>query len=52
MASCTQKMSYPETKKEAVIDDYFGTTVEDPYRWLENDTSAETEAWVEAQNKA
>jgi prolyl oligopeptidase len=51
MASCTQKLSYPETKKETVTDDYFGTVVEDPYRWLENDTSAETEAWVEAQNK-
>lgn len=42
---------YPETRKQDVSDDYFGTTVTDPYRWLENDTSAETEAWVKAQNK-
>ncbi len=42
---------YPETKKQNVVDDYFGVSVEDPYRWLENDTTAETEAWVKAQNK-
>ena len=44
-------MSYPETKKINVQDTYFGTTVADPYRWLEDDRSKETEAWVEAQNK-
>ena len=44
-------MSYPETKKINVQDTYFGTTVPDPYRWLEDDRSKETEAWVEAQNK-
>lgn len=42
--------AYPSVKRDSVSDDYFGTTVEDPYRWLENDTSAETEAWVKAQN--
>jgi prolyl oligopeptidase len=41
---------YPETRKTDVADDYFGTLVADPYRWLEDDRSAETEAWVEAQN--
>ncbi|MFV0375836.1 MAG: prolyl oligopeptidase family serine peptidase [Mangrovibacterium sp.] len=51
MASCTQKLDYPQTNKLDVSDDYFGTTVEDPYRWLENDTSAETGAWVKAQNE-
>lgn len=51
MASCTQKLNYPKTVKLDVTDDYFGTVVEDPYRWLENDTSAETEAWVKAQNE-
>ncbi|HEY0670063.1 MAG TPA: prolyl oligopeptidase family serine peptidase [Sphingobacteriaceae bacterium] len=44
-------MSYPKTKKIDVRDTYFGTTVTDPYRWLEDDRSAETKEWVEAQNK-
>lgn len=51
MASCTQKLDYPQTTKSDVVDNYFGTVVEDPYRWLENDTSAETGAWVKAQNE-
>ncbi|WP_245584808.1 prolyl oligopeptidase family serine peptidase [Pedobacter glucosidilyticus] len=45
------ELAYPDTKKESVKDDYFGTIVEDPYRWLEDDVSAETKAWVQAQNK-
>lgn len=51
--SCTQKekISYPPTAKTDVVDDYFGVGVADPYRWLENDTSTETEAWVTAQNE-
>jgi len=44
-------MKYPETKKDSTTDSYFGTQIADPYRWLENDTSAETKAWVDAQNK-
>ena len=44
-------MKYPETKKDSTKDNYFGTTIADPYRWLENDTSAETKAWVIAENK-
>lgn len=44
-------MKYPETKKGDVVDTYFGTKVADPYRWLEDDRSAETEAWVTAQNE-
>jgi prolyl oligopeptidase len=42
---------YPETKRGSVVDDYFGTKVADPYRWLEDDRAPEVEAWVEAQNK-
>ena len=44
--------AYPETRKDTtVVDDYFGTKVADPYRWLENDTSAETADWVKAQTE-
>jgi prolyl oligopeptidase len=45
------KLAYPETKRVAHVDDYFGTRVPDPYRWLEDENSAETAAWVEAENK-
>ena len=44
-------LRYPITPQELVYDDFFGITVEDPYRWLENDTSQQTEDWVDAQNK-
>lgn len=47
----TQSMSYPDTRKGDVVDTYFGTEVADPYRWLEDDRSEETESWVEAQNE-
>ncbi|NQV53206.1 MAG: S9 family peptidase [Flavobacteriales bacterium] len=44
-------LDYPETRKDStVVEDYFGTQVADPYRWLENDTSDETAQWVSAQN--
>ena len=42
---------YPETRKSDHTDEYFGTTVADPYRWLEDDLSDETANWVKAQNK-
>jgi prolyl oligopeptidase len=45
-----QKINYPKTDKVAQTDNYFGTSIEDPYRWLENDTASNTEAWVKAQN--
>jgi prolyl oligopeptidase len=46
------KVEYPETRKDTTVkDDYFGNLISDPYRWLENDTTAETKAWVETENK-
>ena len=50
MASA-QFINYPKTMKDGTVDDYFGTKVADPYRWLENDTSQQTAAWVEAENE-
>lgn len=43
--------SYPETKKGTQKDEFFGTVVEDPYRWLEDDLSDETKEWVKAENE-
>lgn len=50
-SSGSESMNYPDTKKEDVSDDYFGTSVADPYRWLENDTAADVAEWVTAQNE-
>ena len=44
-------LKYPETKKNAVTDTIFGVEVIDNYRWLEDDRSKDTEAWVNSQNK-
>lgn len=46
-----QSLKYPETRRENVVDNYHGTSIADPYRWLENDTSSETGRWVKAQNE-
>ncbi len=50
-AGMAQSLQYPQTQKDNTEDTYFGTKVADPYRWLENDTSAQTQRWVEAENK-
>lgn len=56
--SCQEKskndiisVTYPDTKKVDTVDTYFGVEVKDPYRWLEDDRSAETAEWVKAENK-
>ncbi|MBL7940575.1 MAG: S9 family peptidase, partial [Flavobacteriales bacterium] len=47
----SDRMTYPETRKDSLVGDTLhGTFVADPYRWLENDTSAETADWVKRQN--
>jgi len=47
----TMKLHYPPAHTVDVVDDYHGTKVADPYRWLENPDSADTRAWIEAENK-
>ncbi|HZJ21409.1 MAG TPA: S9 family peptidase, partial [Pricia sp.] len=47
----TRNVNYPDTRKVDSVDTYFDTEVKDPYRWLEDDRSTETEAWVKAENK-
>lgn len=52
--SCCEKqdkINYPVTEKVDQVDEYFGTQVADPYRWLEDDNSAETAEWVKAENE-
>ena len=51
MQNQKSKIHYPTAKKTDTVDVYFGHQVADPYRWLEDDNSPETEAWVEAENK-
>lgn len=46
-----QRLEYPVTKTVDVVDDYHGTRVRDPYRWLEDVDAEDTRAWIEAQNR-
>ena len=47
----TAQLQYPATSKGEVVEDYHGTRIADPYRWLEDDWSNETKEWVTNQNK-
>lgn len=49
--AAAQGLHYPKAEKDGTVDIYYGTRVADPYRWLENDTSRQTMAWVEAENR-
>jgi prolyl oligopeptidase len=54
LSSCEQKnatIAYPDAATVDTVRTYFGVDVPEPYAWLENDTSAETEAWVKAENE-
>ena len=56
LTSCMEKdtikpLQYPETRTQDVVDNYFGTEVKDPYRWLEDDLATETTDWVNRQNE-
>jgi prolyl oligopeptidase len=50
-AAQSAPLKYPQPRRGDQVDDYHGTKVADPYRWLEDTDSAETHAWVEAENK-
>src|SRR5437764_473826 len=49
--SFAQTMKYPAPKKGDVVDDYHGTKIADPYRWLEDTDSPETAQWVAEENR-
>ncbi|MEH2152867.1 prolyl oligopeptidase family serine peptidase [Nostoc sp.] len=51
MPSSKKPLTYPSSHKSNQVDDYHGTLVTDPYRWLEDPDSEETRTWIEAQNQ-
>src|SRR5262245_47275887 len=50
-AAPAQRFAYPEAKTVEQFDDYHGTRVADPYRWLEDTEAADTRAWITAENR-
>lgn len=51
MQTQAQSFEYPPAHREIVVDDFFGVKIADPYRWLEDEDSADTQAWIKAENK-
>jgi len=51
LPAVSQVIQYPAARTSDAVDDYFGTKVRDPYRWLEDADSPETKTWVEAENR-
>ena len=51
LAKDSPESKYPEARKSKQVDDFHGTKVADPYRWLEDPDSPESRRWIEAQNK-
>jgi prolyl oligopeptidase len=50
-AAVSQPLNYPKARRSDVVDDYFGTKVPDPYRWLEDADSTETREWTKQENE-
>jgi prolyl oligopeptidase len=50
-APAGQSLTYPVTRRDHIVDTYYGTTVADPYRWLEHLESPETLSWVDSQRR-
>jgi prolyl oligopeptidase len=50
-AAVSQPLNYPKARRSDVVDDYFGTKVPDPYRWLEDADSTETREWIKEENE-
>ena len=50
-SSTAQSLTYPATRRDSVVDEYYGTRIADPYRWLEQLDSPATTGWVTAQGR-
>jgi len=51
LAATDAGLKYPHPRKDSTVDNYFGTKIADPYRWMENDTTAERESWMKEESQ-